>query len=896
MSETVERVSAALADRYRIEHELGAGGMATVYLAEDLKHDRKVAVKVLKPELAAVLGAERFVAEIKTTASLQHPHILPLHDSGEADGFLYYVMPFIDGETLRDKLSRETQLSVEEAVKIATEVADALEYAHGRGVIHRDIKPENILLHNNRPMIADFGIALAVSAAAGGRMTETGMSLGTPHYMSPEQATADRDLTSRADIYSLGAVLYEMLSGDPPHTGSSAQQIIMKIVTDPVRPVTELRKSVPTNVAHAVAHALEKLAADRFQTAKAFAEALANPAFRSTGTVQLPAEVRVGSSRAVAGLSALVVALVIALGWVGTRPAPSQPVTRYGVALPAEQAVDSRSYVTLSADGSRVAYIGPSEIPGMRRVWVKERDQLTARPVLGTDGASTMAISPGGDRIAVVILNDIRVTTLDGGGFTTITGGVSGAGHTMTWLDDGSFVYVARDRFALQRVTGANATPTTIWESDSIFPQGLTALPDGRGVLFHGCVPPCGTGNLYALELGADSAHVVVRNSRRGQVVEDVLFYVVQGSGSIPTYAAAFDRRTLTVRGDPVALADSVLSPGDQPFFNVAPNGTGVLVTGGPRGESGDYEMVWVDQAGRETPIDTTWQFRVTQFAADYGWALSPDDRQLVIGLNTGGSDDIWVKQLARERGPLSRITFGLSPERRPRWRPDGRWITFLTDTSVTMRRADGTGADSIIWTGRADEAILSDDGNWLLLRKGATTAGAGGRDIFIMRIGEDAEPRPLFDTPYDEMAVRLSPDARWLAYQSDETGRREIFVRPFPNVGDGKVQVSSEGGTGPLWSRDGREFYYARDDGMMMAVPVEGDGSLRVDDERELFQIAGRVAGLNAWYYTPWDIGRDGRFIMTRQVATGAEQPATLVVVENWLAEARAALARAGR
>src|SRR6478735_5755530 len=226
------RLKTALADRYRIERELGQGGMATVYLAADIKHDRKVALKVLKPELAAVIGADRFVVEIRTTAALQHPHILPLFDSGTADGFLYYVMPFIDGETLRAKLDRETQLGVDEAVRIAREVADALDYAHRHGVIHRDIKPENILLHDGRPVVADFGIALAVSAAAGGRMTETGLSLGTPHYMSPEQATAEKEITGRSDTYSLAAVLYEMLAGHPPHTGATAQQIVMKIVAE----------------------------------------------------------------------------------------------------------------------------------------------------------------------------------------------------------------------------------------------------------------------------------------------------------------------------------------------------------------------------------------------------------------------------------------------------------------------------------------------------------------------------------------------------------------------------------------------------------------------------------------------------------------------------------------
>jgi serine/threonine-protein kinase len=232
MSDPVIRLNAALEGRYRVERQLGEGGMATVYLAQDLKHERRVALKVLRPELAAVIGAERFLSEIKTPANLQHPHILALFDSGEADSFLYYVMPFIDGETLREKLDREKQLGVAEAVRIARDVGDALDYAHRQGVIHRDIKPSNILLHDGRPVVADFGIALAISAAGGGRMTETGLSLGTPHYMSPEQASADRDLSARSDVYSLGCVLYEMLAGQPPHTGPSAQSILVRILTE----------------------------------------------------------------------------------------------------------------------------------------------------------------------------------------------------------------------------------------------------------------------------------------------------------------------------------------------------------------------------------------------------------------------------------------------------------------------------------------------------------------------------------------------------------------------------------------------------------------------------------------------------------------------------------------
>ena len=282
MPETQTRLQLALSDRYRIEREIGAGGMATVFLAQDLRHDRRVALKLLRPELSAVIGAERFLAEIKLTANLQHPHILPLFDSGEvvvdnpegAQRFLFYVMPFVEGESLRARLNREKQLPVAEAVRIAVEVASALDYAHRHGVVHRDIKPENILLHDGQALVADFGIALAASKAGGNRMTETGMSLGTPHYMSPEQAMGEREITARSDVYALGVVLYEMLTGDPPFTGSTAQAIVARVLTEPPRPILPQRHTIPPEVEGAILVALEKLPADRFASAAEFAEAL----------------------------------------------------------------------------------------------------------------------------------------------------------------------------------------------------------------------------------------------------------------------------------------------------------------------------------------------------------------------------------------------------------------------------------------------------------------------------------------------------------------------------------------------------------------------------------------------------------------------------------------------
>ncbi|MGH7497260.1 MAG: protein kinase domain-containing protein [Gemmatimonadales bacterium] len=277
-SDQLERLGTALAGRYTVERELGRGGMATVYLADDLKHRRKVAIKVLRPELGSLLGPERFTREIRVAAGLTHPHILPLHDSGEADGLLFYVMPYVRGESLRQKLSRETQLSIDEAVAIVRQVASALDHAHAHGLIHRDIKPENILLHEGEAMVADFGIALAPGAAPGERLTGTGLMVGTPEYMSPEQAAGERALDARSDVYSLGCLLYEMLAGEPPYTGPTAQAVIAKRFTDPVPAIRRLRPAVPLAVEQALMKALARVPADRFASAGALADALTAPA------------------------------------------------------------------------------------------------------------------------------------------------------------------------------------------------------------------------------------------------------------------------------------------------------------------------------------------------------------------------------------------------------------------------------------------------------------------------------------------------------------------------------------------------------------------------------------------------------------------------------------------
>ncbi len=889
-----DRLNSALASRYRIERHLGAGGMATVYLAEDLKYDRKVALKVLKPELAAVLGAERFVVEIKTTASLQHPHILPLFDSGTADGFLYYVMPFIEGETLRDKLNRETQLGVDEAVRITREVADALDYAHRRGVIHRDIKPENILLHDGRPMVADFGIALAVSAAAGGRMTETGLSLGTPHYMSPEQATAEKEITARSDIYSLGSVLYEMLAGSPPHTGASAQQIIMKIVTEDAAPVTRLRKAVPPNVAAAVAKSLEKLPADRFETAAAFAAALGDPAFHTVEGTAAGAWVgeKGVSRRAFMATGGTAVLLLAALLWSWFRPRPAPPVIRYGLSLPASQSpVIGSAAPTPAPDGSFLVYLGPGN--GGNQLWMKRRDSYTATSIPGSTGAQSFTVSPDGEWIALAGSGQLKKLPVAGGAAVPLVSDSVGGVYGVAWLDDDTIVYSLRGAAGLMRVPAGGGAPSLAWRSDSMVSMLPSPLPGGRGVIFLSCFAGCPESQLWVLDLKkANSARMLLRGASPGVFVETGHLVYSTDEGGLS--AVPFDRDRLELTGTPMPLGEQLAIRTGLQLFRISRSGMLVMAVGGRNVTGRTFEMVWVDRSGRETPVDTGWTFQLTALANNHGWALSPDGSRLAIGLSTGAGDDIWVKPLPK--GAPYRVTFDPQSDMRPRWTADGRFISFVgvrQPGGLYLHRAAGAGSDSLLLKGVVDEGMMSPDNHWLVLRQGSLGQVAGGRNITGVRVGMDTSPVPVLATEFDEEAIALSPDGKWMAYQSDETGRTEVFVRPFPNTDGGKKQVSSGGGLAPLWSRDGKELFYLSGDNNMMLARIATGAMIDTGEPEVLFHVPDDLLGAEALYYTPWDVARDGRFLMARLVSGDPGQVGALVVVENWLPELLAKVRR---
>jgi len=892
MTEPPERLSAALADRYRIERQLGQGGMAIVYLAEDLKHRRKVALKVLKPELAAVLGAERFVQEITTTASMSHPHILPLFDSGTAEGFLFYVMPFIEGETLRDKLNRETQLGVDEAVRITREVADALDYAHRRGVIHRDIKPENILLHDGRPMVADFGIALAVSAAAGGRMTETGLSLGTPHYMSPEQATADKEITARSDVYSLGSVLYEMLTGNPPHTGASAQQIIMKIIADTPRPVSELRRSVPPNVAAAVAKAIEKLPADRFESAKAFAEALGNPAFSIAGTVTHAVGAATDNrwrTRFIALAVATSVVLAAALvAWRSASRRPDAPTTRldlsFGGVTPS-----GNSDVVISPDGSMIAVSG--QMNGEQAIYLRRLGgDPDFRKVPGTESADgSPAFSPDSKWIAFRRQSDYKLVkvAVTGGSTTTISQGTRGTFAFVHWGTNDHIVFHGGTAIGPVRVAAGGGALDTLGLPGAMRTSFL--LPDGSGLLY------AREDSLFVRDFRTDSSKLLLSFAPHATYVETGhLLYVAETGG---LFAVPFDLAQHQITGPPASVVEQVAANILLRGYSVSRNGIltyhdgpSILTVG-----SALTRFLVITIGGA---IDT---LRLPQGRVNMP-RFSPDGRSIVYEFFSGRNlnTDLYTFDLLT--GTNTRITFDEDNDD-PVWSPDGRQIVFTRGLSgsgedIFVKSADNSGTERQLLSAPDNQNPMQWlSGDTILFMSNA----AGQADLFMVSMNAGAKPTAYLEAPWAERQVQVSPDGKLAAITSGEGGGTDIWIRDFP-VAQGKWQVSSNLlSSAPRWSRDGNYVYYWR------TSSAVGDTLFRARIERTPAVVVRPpevVLVLDVSGVDNWDLHPDGRRIIvtvddlrTAMRADGTRSSALpasrYLVVQNWFIELKARTSR---
>lgn len=870
MAALPEQLRRALSDQYVLDREIGRGGMATVYLARDTRHQRHVALKVLDPELGAVLGAERFLSEIRVTANLQHPNLLPLFDSGQADGLLYYVMPFVEGESLRARLDREKQLPIDDAVRIATAVANALDYAHSHGIIHRDLKPENILLQHGQPVVADFGIALAVSNAGGTRVTQTGLSLGTPQYMSPEQATGDRVIDARTDIYSLAAMTYEMLAGEPPHTGTSAQAIIAKLMTTTPQPVRLLRPSVPQNVAMAVERGLAKLPADRFSSARAFADALSNASF-TTGVVESSTAIPLRQpTMLITALGALSIVSLAAAAWGWMRPSEPKAVLRYEVAMDsAGELIRTGRWgrIALSPDGSMLAYVGGPQ----NGLMLRRRDQLEARMMPGTEQAGAPEFSPDGKRIAFVQnARVLVVASIDGGRPLAVTDSLVGLSG-ISWVGNDTLITDGRGSTSLVIVAARSGaqprylTPldSALKEMDQIFPE---VLPDGA-VLYTMQRP--GVPHAVAiLDRRSGGRRILVEGARRPRYADGQLVYATT-DGTL--MAVGFNPRDKVVSGTPAVVGSELPNALGLLDISVSQRGTLAYVAT-PEGTV-DRELIWVARNGSVTVADSTWRAPLTDPA------ISPDGQQVALSdgsvLASADNSNIWIKPL----GSAGRMRLSVEGDRNryPVWTRDGRslfYVSIDTTNSIIERPADGSGiATRRVTSGQSIGVVTATpDGEWIVYQLGTGSAAK----LLAHRRG-DSVSTPLFADANRQLSPALSPDGRFLAYSAGDGGPSSLYIAPFPNPGNVKWLVSANPGIEPVWANSGKELFY-RDPvaGTVVAVTVNTSGAFSIGAPTTLFSAPGT---------TRFAVSHDDtRFLMVRPVGATLVSRNRLTMVENWV------------
>jgi eukaryotic-like serine/threonine-protein kinase len=776
MTDHSERVRASLAGRYTIERELGRGGMATVYLARDTKHDRLVAVKVLRPELAAVLGGERFLREIRVTAQLQHPHILTLIDSGEINGFLYYVMPYVEGESLRRHLEREGQLPLDEALRITRAIASALDFAHGRGVIHRDIKPENVMLHEGEPMVADFGIALAVSTAGRERLTETGLSLGTPAYMSPEQASADPKLDGRSDQYSLACVLYEMLAGEPPYTGPTAQAIIAKRLTEPIPHLGAVRR-VPPALEAGVTKALAKAPADRYGSAGAFVAALTSgsngttyPGWRTPGV-------------AVAAL--LIIAGAAAWFW-SSRNGSVRPVA---TVVPFTSSAGQKFEPVFSPDGNEIAYAWTGENNDNGDIYVKLIDaggplRLTSSladeycPTWSPDGRYVAFIRDGPAGTAAYY-----VVPALGGAERKIAerNGPWHFGRCMDWSPDGKSLVAADrmtpedSRYSILLLAIEDGQRKAIVSQPDQFVSAPTLSPDGRTVAY---VQGAGflTGDIYV---------VPVSGGRPRRVTSDGRFllglaWTPDGKGIVfsSNRGGLFRLWRIGVSGgmpEPVngvgdgAVAPTISTRGDRLAYIERRVDANVWRMAGPS---------WKGRPPAATRI-------VASSRADYEGSFSPDGKRIAFTSDRTGSFEMWASN-SDGTNQIQLTSLKAADAGSPRWSPDGRTIAFDA-------RLEGHG--------------------------GIFTIDAAG-----------GAPSRITNDSLDNNLPTWSRDGNWIYFSSSRTGSWQIWK--VPSSGGAAAQVTRNGGFIAQESLDGKSLYVwvgGSEGGAIWKMPVAGGETVPV-------------------------------------------------------------------
>jgi eukaryotic-like serine/threonine-protein kinase len=898
---------------YAISASIGAGGMGEVYKATDTRLDRTVAIKVLPEHVASDPELkQRFEREAKTLAALSHPHICPIHDVGSQNGIDFLVMEYLEGETLEQRLKKGA-LSLDQALQIGIQITDALSAAHRAGIVHRDLKPGNIMLTKSGAKLLDFGLAKTAAPAVAGSLsmlpttppslTAQGAILGTFQYMAPEQLEG-HEADARTDIFAFGAVLYEMVTGRKAFEGRSQASLIAAILEREPAPLSSLQPMSPPALDRIVKKCLAKNPDVRWHTAHDLHDELrwvadqGSPA--SVRTTPLVTSQPAGRRRlATIGVTATLVGAVLAAGtvWYAIRATPSALVrmeitTAGGTGFRADGAERD---LAITPDGSRLVYHGRDQL------LVRALDQLTPIALTGLGEPHGPFVSPDGQWVGFFDGTALKKVAITGGPPVTVTAADGTNPRGATWGDDGTIVYATSSlATGLHRVAAAGGEPTVLTtpdrkrgEADHSWPE---FLPGGEAVLFT-ITPATGgldSAQIAVLDLRRKSQTVLVRSGSHARYVPTGhLVYAAGGT----LRAVAFDLATRTVTGTPVPVIERVLTT-PQGAVDAAVAATGTLIYAAGSIGGAQRSLVWVDRQGREAPVRAP--VRSYLFPR-----LSPDGTRVAVR-SEDQEDDLWVWDV--QRATLTRRTFEPGLDSTPVWTPDGRGLIFSSGRTgaqnLYWQAADGTGAVTRLTVSDNQQLAtgITPDGTRVIFSEATSDRQ---RDLRLLTLtptvptspssavehASAAEARPvttLLETRFEERGGVVSPDGRWLAYESNSSGQFEIYVRPFPNISGGQWQVSLAGGVQALWERRGRELFFVAPDGALMAVRVTSDATT--------WRAGAPVKLLDGRYYTggggfflrQYDVTVDGqRFLMVKE-GEGGEAAAlqNLTVVLNWFQE----------
>ena len=875
---------------YQIDAPLGAGGMGEVYKATDTRLDRTVAIKVLPEHVANDPDLkQRFEREAKTVAALNHPHICTLYDIGNQDGIDFLVMEYLDGQTLAQRLEKGA-LPLDLALTVAIEIADALDKAHRQGIVHRDLKPANIMLTKAGAKLLDFGLAKPSAVGTGADsalptmsagLTAKGAILGTLQYMAPEQLEGD-DTDARTDIFAFGTTFYEMVTGERAFSGKSQASLIGSILKDEPRPMTALQPVSPPILDRVVRKCLAKDADRRWQTVQDLHDELQWIAEGGASETQVSTAVASDAAGERPSWSLLLGAVlgvgVLAglVGWGVARPEQIvQQATRFEVSVTSADRLDTGS-VAISPDGRTLVYVTLRD--SRQQLVRRAMGEFEAIPIPGTEDGNRPFFSPDGRWIGFFAGGELKKVQLDGGPAITL-GLVSGFGHVGSWGADGTILYtVGGGTPGVSRISAEGGTPESLTVPDAGAGDRLHGqpawLPSSTAFVFTSWadVPPTPEGGRVEVFSLTTGERRILTSGFSPQYSSSGHLLFARSDG---LWAAPFDATDLVLAGDPRPVVEEVLvSPFGLATYATARDGSLVYV---PRGTGGSAtRLVWVDRAGRPTPLlDTDDHFAFPR--------LSSDGVRVAVAIGEDGPftglGDIWLYEV--ERGGRTRLTFNRDVANRffPTWTPDGSRIVHQAGGELFWSRTDGTGQSEPLLIRNAGPTYpfsFAPDGQTLAFYENHP---ATGRDIWMLPMAGDQTPQPFLVTPFEERSPLFSPDGRWLAYVSDETGAVEVYVTPYPGA-DRKIPVSTGGGTEPMWARDGRELFYRTADELMVVTFDSVTG--RAGTPTALFTdgfVRDESAGAVSANY---DISLDGeRFVMVDRVQALATQQSIRVVLD---------------